>query len=82
MVTSPAAAGIVVALDPAGVFVADNGIAFDVSHEALIELSDAPVGTAAAVLTSLWQANLAGYRVERFVNWQALTGAVQYLTLS
>ena len=64
VVTSPAAAGIVVALDPRGVFVSDNGIVFDVSHEAMIELTDAPVGTAAAVLTSLWQANLAGYRVD------------------
>ncbi len=82
VITSPAATGIVVALDPKGVFVADNGIAFDVSQEAMVELSDAPAATAAAVLTSLFQSNLAGYRVERYVNWQALPGAVKYLTLA
>ena len=34
-----------------------------------MELADSPVLTAAAVPTSLWQVNMVGIKVERFVNW-------------
>ena len=37
--------------------------------------------TAATVMRSLWQHNEVGYKVERFVNWQAVTGSVRYLTV-
>ena len=30
-------------------------------------------------MTSLFQANLVGFRVERFVNWAAVPNAVKYL---
>ena len=81
VLVSEAAGGTVVAIDPDGLFVADDGIAIDVSREASIEMADAPTNppVAATVPTSLWQLNLAGFTVERFVNWQAVAGAVKYL---
>ena len=39
---------------------------------------DAAPPTAATVYTSLWQDNLSGIRVERFINWKLLPGAVQF----
>jgi hypothetical protein len=42
-------------------------------------MDDAPVGTAAAVIVSLWQTNQTGFKVERFLNYQAVTGAVAYV---
>ena len=37
---------------------------------------DAPVG---ASMTSTWQLNMVAIRLERFINWQALDGAVAFL---
>ena len=71
-----------IAVDPAGVVVADAGVMVDVSKDAAVQLDDAPVGTAAAVVTSFFQTNLIGFRVERFVNWQAVAGAVAYVVAS
>jgi hypothetical protein len=79
LVPTEAAGAMLVAVDPSGVAVADNGVVVDPSDQATVEMNDAPVGTAAAVITSLWQTNLTGFRVERFVNWQAVPGAVQYV---
>jgi len=44
-------------------------------------MNDAPDNPtlATTVFTSLWQDNLTGFKVERFVNWQSTTGAVKYL---
>lgn len=78
---SEAALGNTIALDGSGIFVADNGVEMDVSEQASLQLDDAPASppTASTVFASLWQMNLRGLRVERFVNWQAVTGAVKYL---
>jgi hypothetical protein len=81
VIVSAAALGNTIALDPAATFVADTGVAIETSREAAIEMSDTPIypPTAAAVITSLWQNNLVGFRVERFLNFKALTGACLYL---
>jgi hypothetical protein len=81
IIVSAAAVSNVIAMDPNAVFVADDGVAIDISREASLQMNDAPDNPVAAttVFTSLWQQNLSGFRVERFVNWQALTGAVKYL---
>jgi hypothetical protein len=81
VLVSEAALGNTVALDPAGVFLADDGIDIDISSEASLQMDSAPDAppTASTVLVSLFQRNMRGFRVERFVNWQAATGAVQYL---
>src|SRR5262249_29117577 len=81
LIVSGAASTNVIVLDPTGVVVADDGIVLDVSRYAALEMSDSPTApTATTVLTDLWSNNLTGFRVERFLNWQAVPGAVQYLT--
>lgn len=81
VLVSEAALGNTIAMDPQGIFVADSGVEIDVSREAALQMNDAPDApvTASTVVTSLWQMNLYGFRVERFVNWAATTGAVKYL---
>lgn len=84
IISSPAAAGIVVALDPRRVFVADGGATFSTSRQAAVQMDSAPTDppTAAVVLRSLYQHNEVGYRIERFVNWEAVAGSVQYLEVA
>jgi Phage capsid family len=81
IVPTAAAGARVIVLDPAGVLVADAGLELDVSREAAVQMVDAPdtPPTAATVHMSFWQHNLAGFRVERLVNWEALPDAVLYL---
>jgi HK97 family phage prohead protease len=73
----------IVMLDPARVFYADGGLEVDLSEYAMLEMADPATNppTAAAVLTSLWQQNLVGYRLTRFVSWGAAPNAVKYSTM-
>jgi hypothetical protein len=82
VVVSDAALTNTVVIDGSGIFLADNGAEIDQSEHASLEMNDAPTSpaTASTVVVSLWQLNLRGLRVERFVNWQAVTGAVKYLS--
>jgi hypothetical protein len=77
---SSAAAGTnVVVADAGGVVWGDlGGISIDASRQATLQLDDAPLDppTAAAELTNLWQANLVGLKVERFINWKPVTPTV------
>lgn len=81
IVTTAAAGTSVVMVDGAGVFYADDGVEIHVSGEATFEMADPATSppTATTVHRSLWQDNLRGFRVERFVNWYALPNCVQYL---
>lgn len=61
----------------------DDGFAIDVSTEASVILSDDPEAAtgAEANLVSLWQDNLVGVRVERYMNWsRRRNDAVQCIT--
>jgi HK97 family phage major capsid protein/HK97 family phage prohead protease len=61
----------------------EGGVEVDVSREASVELQDTPTepSDASTVLTSLWQANLVGIRVERFITWgKARSTAVDRIT--
>ena len=84
IVTSQAAASLVIALQPQLILYADDGgVTIDASREASIQMDTAPASPADAttVLVSLWQHNLVGLRAERFVNWKrASANAVKYLT--
>jgi hypothetical protein len=82
ILVSQAAGTNVIALDPDAVLLADNGMEFSHSEQATLEMNDAPTNpvTAAVVLVSMWQLNSIAFRVERFLNFQAVTGAVKYLT--
>jgi hypothetical protein len=78
IVASPEAGSLAIALDVAGVLYSDDGGSIDVSQDATIEMSDAPTNppVAATVMTSLFQTNLVGHRVERMVWWQKVASNV------
>lgn len=69
--TVTAAIGIVAVHAPSILLADEGGIEIDVSREASLSLDSAPTDPpdATAVYTSLWQANLVGLRVERFISW-------------
>jgi hypothetical protein len=72
---------ILVLVDAAGLAYFEEGAGMDRSEHSTIELDSAPVGTAAAVPVSLWQANLVALRVELFTNWARIrTGCVSYVS--
>jgi hypothetical protein len=80
VVTTEAALDTIIVIDPRAVLVADSGIRVDIARRAAVEMVDNPgTPTATTVITDLWSRNLAGLKVERFVNWQALPNAVAYL---
>ena len=83
-VTSQAAGGNVIALQPSLVLYADDGgVTIDASEQASLQMDSAPMSPADAttVLVSLWQNNCVGLRAERFINWaKANPNAVKYLT--
>ena len=80
---SPQSSNIVL-LDAAELIVADTDqIMIDMSGEATIQMDTAPDSppTASTVMVSLWQQNLAAWRVVRPINWQLRRpGAVATLT--
>lgn len=81
IIVTSAAANTVIAVDGAAIFYADDGIEVNVSGQAAIQMNSTPDSppTATTVVRSLWQDNLIGYRLERFLNWWAAPTAVQYL---
>jgi HK97 family phage major capsid protein/HK97 family phage prohead protease len=83
-ITSQAAGGNVIALQPSLILYADDGgVTIDASQEASLQMDSAPASPADAttVYVSLWQTNSVGLRAERFVNWaKANANAVKYLT--
>ena len=83
VIASEAAANNIVILDPAAVFYSDGGLEVDYSDKAMLEMSDPATNppTAAVVLTSLWQQNLVGFRLTRFVSWGRSPNAVAYSTM-
>lgn len=84
VVTSQAVGNqIVIAHAPSIMMADEGGIEIDVSREASIQLDSAPTDPpdATVVLTSLWQANLVGLRVERFITWgKARSNSVDRIT--
>ena len=84
VVTSSAAAQMIIGVQPSLVLYADDGgVTIDASREASIQMDSAPAAPpdATTVFVSLWQANLVGLRAERFINWKrANANAVKYLT--
>jgi hypothetical protein len=83
-VTSQAANGWVIGVQPSYILYADDGgVTIDASREASLQMDSAPMDPADAttVYVSLWQNNLVGLRAERFVNWKRASAyAVTYLT--
>jgi Predicted phage phi-C31 gp36 major capsid-like protein len=84
VVTSGAAGTNVIGLIPELVLYADDGgITVDVSREASLQMSDAPMDPADAttVFVSLWQNNCVGLRAEWFITWlKAIAGCCRYVS--
>jgi HK97 family phage major capsid protein len=79
LVVSPSAGANLILLDPPVLAVADDGLELDVSDQAIVQMDDAPApASAATIYANLWQDNLAGIRVERYINWKVLAGSVQF----
>lgn len=75
-------------VDEAEIYLADDGnVTLDASREASIEMSDTPVGSSSATVTSngspfvsMFQTNSIAIRAERFIWWGARrSGAVQWI---
>lgn len=84
VVASQAVGAQIVIVHAPSILIADeNGVEIDISREASVYLDSAPTDPpdATAVLTSLWQANLVGLRVERYITWgKARSTAVDRIT--
>ncbi|MBA3885697.1 MAG: hypothetical protein H0X67_08180 [Acidobacteria bacterium] len=85
VLVSPAAADRMIAIDPDGVLFVDDGVELRRGTPDLMLDSD-PDGVvqaagAAAVHTSLWQANMTAVKALRHVSWAKRADAVAYLTL-
>lgn len=75
-------------VDEAEIWLADDGsVTLDASEQATIEMSDTPVGSTTATVTSngspfvsMWQANSVAFRAERAIWWAPRrTGAIQWI---
>lgn len=84
VITSQAVGNQIVVAHAPSILIADDGqIEIDASREASLQLDSAPMEPpdATVVFTSLWQANLVGLRVERFITWgKARSTAVGLIT--
>lgn len=82
IIATSAALTNIIAVDPSALFFADGGMEISYSREAMLEMADPATSppTNLTVLTSLFQQNLAGFRVRRFLSWATAPNAVKYLT--
>jgi HK97 family phage major capsid protein len=88
IVTSQACGNHIALIDPTDILIAeDPAIRIDVSREATIEMSDAPVAgegspaSAADAWKSMFQNNMIAIRAEQFRTWKvARTSAVEYIS--
>lgn len=82
LLTSAAAAGLIVLLDQSGVILTEAEVALSSSTEASMEMSTSPSDpeTATTIEISLWQANLTCLRAEVWRNWHARSGSVAYIS--
>lgn len=64
-------------IEPGRIMLADDGLEIDYSNQATIATLDTNGDPVADV--SLWQQNLAAYRLTRWLNWHAAAGSVAWL---
>ena len=84
VVTSTALGTNIAVIDPAGILYADDGgLDISVSRSATVQMDSTPTDptVAATVLVSLYQMNLVGLRVTRFINWaRGRASAARYIS--
>lgn len=80
---SPDQGSLIVAINANEILLADDGgVNVDVSREASLSMDTTPDSpdTASTVHVSLWQRNMVGIKVERFITWgKRRPGAVQFI---
>ncbi|MEX3811735.1 phage major capsid protein [Paraburkholderia sp. BR13439] len=70
--------GDLLLLDPSSVWLTDSGVEVDSSEQAVVEVDDGADGTS---LINLWERNLAGLRLRRYIAWRVgRPDAVRLLT--
>ena len=77
VLVTPAAAGVVVALDGAALMIASDPIAVATAAHASIDLDNG----SPALPISLWQRNLAGVRAEQLVRYTIAPGSVAFASV-
>ncbi len=86
VLTSTAIGSRIIAVDASALYIADDdGIDISISRNATIEMENPATSpaTAATVMTSLWSSNLAGLRVDRYVNYKlGRNSSVLYVNVS
>jgi hypothetical protein len=83
VVLSSAAGNRLIGIDQQRVLFADDGgIEVDSARQAAIQMDTVPTDppSAATVYVPTWQQNLVALKVLRWLNWQALSGAVRVVT--
>lgn len=78
---SAGAGNMVIAVDAAQLFIADEGgLEVTISRRGTLEMSDAPTNDSTtptgASMVSLWQTNSVGVKCDRFMTWDIPAGAV------
>jgi hypothetical protein len=71
LVTTIGAGPNIIAIDSSAIYYSDTGGEVDISREAALQMNDTPddPATASTIFTSLWDMNLVGVRLDRFVTW-------------
>jgi hypothetical protein len=77
IVSTPAAAGKLIALDAAGLLVSDDGGSISVAQHADVLLDDGQ-GSPSTTVVSLWHKNLAALRSERFFKFAVRADAAAW----
>jgi hypothetical protein len=77
LLPTPAAAGKLIALDGPGLLVSDAGVEVATATHATLDLPGSPEGST----VSLWQANLACLRAERFLRLAVRAGAAAWIAV-
>ena len=78
IIATPAAAGMLIAVDAAGLCFSDGGAVVTTARHATVTLDDGAGSPAATTLTSLWQSNLQAIRAERAFMLAVRAGAVAF----
>ncbi len=81
ILTSPAAAGILIACDASGIVIADSGVEVRTARHATVSIDLTGGSPANPVLVSLWQSNLTALGALRYVRVSARANAVAYASV-
>ena len=82
IMTSPAAAGLLIAVDAAGVLISDGDVVVETARHADVLLDDGAGSPSGTTVVSLWQQNLAALRAERWLRVAVRSESVAWATVT